>query len=142
MTDKHPITPPRELVKEWIAEIWHEGTPVQVAQSDLHLANHAAQWGYDQRGEVNEAKLQEARDEELEACCEWLGTQWLGARTEGFPAELRDARRPKPPTQAEQAMQATLHLQDAAAHSMDATESADIIRRALERLKQLEDSND
>ena len=47
MTD-HPITPPPELVQQWIAEIWHEGTPVQVAQSDLHLAARAAAWGYQQ----------------------------------------------------------------------------------------------
>ena len=47
MTD-HPITPPPELVQQWIAEIWHEGTPVQVAQSDLHLATRAAAWGYQQ----------------------------------------------------------------------------------------------
>ena len=76
MTD-HPITPPPELVQQWIAEIWHEGTPVQVAQSDLHLANRAAQWGADQ---------------ELEACCEWLDREgWPG-----FSRQLRAARRLKP----------------------------------------------
>lgn len=46
MTDQqHPITPPPELVEEWIAEVWHEGTPVQVSASDLHLASKAAEWG-------------------------------------------------------------------------------------------------
>ena len=78
MTDKHPITPPRELVKEWIAEIWHEGTPVQVAQSDLHLTARAARWGADQ---------------ELDACCDWMSEC-----TVGCPNELRTARRPKPPS--------------------------------------------
>jgi len=48
------ITPPPELVQEWVAEIWHEGTPVRVALSDTHIATRAAQWGADQ---------------ELEACC-------------------------------------------------------------------------
>lgn len=46
-----PPTPPTqgepsdELVAQWIAEVWHEGTPVQVAASDLHLASRAAEWG-------------------------------------------------------------------------------------------------
>lgn len=48
MTDNHPISPPPELVEQWIAEIWHEGTPVRVAVSDLHIATQAAQWGSDQ----------------------------------------------------------------------------------------------
>ena len=82
MTD-HPITPPIELVQQWVAEIWHEGTPVQVAQSDLHLAARAAQWGADQ---------------ELEACCELLDN--LG----GNGGMIRRYRRPKPPSLKEQAL--------------------------------------
>ena len=123
MTD-HPITPPRELVKEWIAEIWHDGTPVQVAQSDLHLADRATKWGYDQRGEVNEAELQKARDEELEACCEWLV---LGGCVVAANA-LRAARRPKPPSLKEQA------LEEVGAFEGMGTCNIDIIRRALEAL--------
>jgi hypothetical protein len=57
MTNQHPITPPWELVQQWVAEIWHEGTPVRVALSDEHIATRAAQWGADQ---------------ELEACVGWL----------------------------------------------------------------------
>ena len=34
MTQQHPITPPPELLEQWIGEIWHEGTPVRMAQSD------------------------------------------------------------------------------------------------------------
>ena len=49
MTNQHPITPPDELVEKWITEIWHEGTPVRVAASDLHIAAQAAQWGHQQR---------------------------------------------------------------------------------------------
>lgn len=37
--------PSDELVAQWIAEVWHEGTPVRVAASDLHLASKAAEWG-------------------------------------------------------------------------------------------------
>ena len=133
MTDQqHPtITPPRELVQEWIAEIWHEGTPVQVAQSDMHLATRSVQWGYDQRGEVNEAKLQQARDQELEACCKWLDYNCpsVGAH------HLRNDRRPKPPSLAEQGLEAL--------RSTPCTEQRhyDALFDALVRLKQLEDSD-
>ena len=101
MTD-HPITPPPELVRKWI----DEATSQTYAERWIFIVEQAARWGYEQRGAVNEAKLQKARDEELEACCEWLGTQWGVARTEGFPAELRAARRPKPPSLKEQALKA------------------------------------
>jgi hypothetical protein len=37
--------PQWDMVKEWMAEIWHEGTPVQVSGSDVHIAHRAAQWG-------------------------------------------------------------------------------------------------
>ena len=117
MNDQHPITPPPELVQQWIAEIWHEGTPVQVAQSDLHLATRAAQWGADQ---------------ELEACCEWLDYNCpsVGAH------HLRNDRRPKPPTLAEQGLTAL--------RSTPCTEQChyDALLAALNRLKQLEDSDD
>jgi len=90
MTDHqqhHPITPPPELVQQWIAEIWHEGTPVQVAQSDLHLATRAAQWG---------------ANTELLACCEWLIADGCPGRVHS----LRAARRPRPPSLKEQALKA------------------------------------
>ena len=137
MTDQHPITPPRELVKEWIAEIWHEGTPVQVAQSDLHLANHAAQWGYDQRGEVNEAKLQKARDQELEGCIEVIESgRWFHNPVHRI-AELRAARHPKPPSLKKQALEAldeAIFMADDDPPEGICSDQADIIRRALEAL--------
>ena len=84
MNEQHPITPPRELVQEWIAEIWHEGTPVQVAHSDLHIATRAAQWGADQELEGTLAEVS------------FLGGHVLVNR-------LRAARRPKPLSDKEQA---------------------------------------
>jgi hypothetical protein len=48
MTSQHPIVPPPELVQQWVAEIWHEGTPVRVSLSDEHIATLAAQWGAEQ----------------------------------------------------------------------------------------------
>jgi len=123
MTDHqqhHPITPPPELVQQWIAEIWHEGTPVQVAQSDLHLATCAAAWGADQ---------------ELEACCEWLDYNCpsVGAH------HLRNDRRPKPPSLKEQAL-ALLDPSNTYGSITQEKEyrisvaNAEIIRRALEAL--------
>jgi hypothetical protein len=104
------ITPPPELVQQWVAEIWHEGTPVRVALSDEHIAARAAQWGADQ---------------ELEACVEWL--EQNQGRWE-IPASLRAARRPKPPTLKEQALEA---LERSSTH---ADGDRDTIRRALEAL--------
>ena len=113
MTD-HPITPPPELVQQWVAEIWHEGTPVRVALSDEHIATRAAQWGADQ---------------ELEACCEWL-------KLEGHEYEheaLLASRRPKPKSLKEQA-QAELKRLIALIPTEGAIAMAEPIRRALEAL--------
>jgi hypothetical protein len=60
MTD--PITPPPELVEQWLAEIWHEGAPVRVAASDLHIATQAARWGYQQAVQELEVFLQKKHD--------------------------------------------------------------------------------
>ena len=111
MTDQHPITPPLEL-KRKLYEM-----PQMMA---IELAFRA---GADQRGEVNEAKLQQARDEELEACCEVL-------QQKGVPAWslLRLNRRPKPPSLKEQA------LEEVGVFEGMGTCNIDIIRRALEAI--------
>jgi predicted P-loop ATPase len=105
MTQQHPITPPPELVEQWM----------QDHATRYDLARQAAQYGADQ---------------ELEACCEWLQDPDLNVDT----YKLRAARRSKPPSLKEQALLALSHLLDGAAHSMDTTEPADYIRRALEQL--------
>ena len=131
MTD-HPITPPPELAQKWFNQ-------AELATNRIHcIATRAAQWGYDQRGEVNEAKLQQARDEELEACCEVV-SHWYGDWVNGInlPIMLRAARRPKPPPSlAEQGMEAL--------RSTPCTEQRhyDALFAALNRLAELEDSND
>jgi hypothetical protein len=116
MTENHsfPITTPPELVKQWI-EDWYRS---KVKHTDIYsfLAIRAAQWGADQ---------------ELQACGEWLMLNGYG---EVISFRLRIARRPKPPSLKEQALLALSHLLDGAAHSMDTTEPADYIRRALEQL--------
>lgn len=66
--NEHPITPPPELVREW-AQFNGEK---DLERFWLRLATQAARWGYEQRGAVNEAEPQQARDEEFEACCEMI----------------------------------------------------------------------
>jgi hypothetical protein len=92
MAEQHPITPPPELVQQWVAEIWHEGTPVRVALSDEHIATRAAQWGADQ---------------ELKACCDWFQDfykleTWMERDLKAFRVD----RRPKPVTLKQQALEA------------------------------------
>jgi hypothetical protein len=88
MTDFLP--PPMELVQQWD----DEGAEMFRLEYQLHLATRAAQWGADQ---------------ELEACCEWLGDAPVVYNDNGdlHPGSyLRDARRPKPPSLKQQALEA------------------------------------
>jgi hypothetical protein len=78
---QHSITPPPELVQQWR----HSWLPSHGEFVD-YMITQAAQWGADQ---------------ELEACIEWIaGRDWTWTS-----AQLRTARRPKPPSLKEQALQ-------------------------------------
>ena len=95
------IEPPPELVEQWLSE--HYGAePVAPGAATSHVATEAARWGWDQRGAVNEDELQKARDEELEASCEWLS--FYSADSDA--RDLRIARRPKPPSPKNAALEA------------------------------------
>ena len=97
MTHQHPVTPPPELMEEWLG-LWPQDALVV-----------AAQWGADQ---------------ELEACCE------LTRDNDGYDAALalHAARRPKPPSLKEQAL-------EAARIELDPTgKNGSLIIRALEQL--------
>ena len=100
---QHPITPPPELVASLRNSAPHGIRDAGVTR-ELWLINHAYTAGADQRGAVNEAELQKARDEELEACCEWVRSMFSGHPT--WADELRVARHPKPPTLKEEALEA------------------------------------
>jgi len=114
MTDNnHPITPPRELMQQWIAD----SPKVPIAHGE-YIATQAARWGADQ---------------ELEACCE-LASQF-NYDDYRYQDELRAARRPKPKSQAEKAL-ASL---DGVALPEEAWQA---VSAALERLRELEKSND
>ena len=119
MTQEHPITPSPELVQQWLGN--HFGTTVsgEVSDVELAIATQAAHWGSDQ---------------ELEACCEYMLNAPYGMNLNTNSHHLRAARRPKPPSLKEQALQALAHLENGAHCSMDTTESAHYIRRALESL--------
>jgi hypothetical protein len=106
MTNQHPITPSPELVQQWINE--EDGLTAG------HIATQAARWGADQ---------------ELEACCDWLEQQTLCGHRDLIPS-LRAARRPKPPTLKEQALEALERMHDTCLMTWD----NDTIRRALEAL--------
>lgn len=106
----HPITPPPALVQQWVAEIWHEGTPVRVSLSDEHIATRAAQWG---------------ADCELEACCELAP---------GIANYFRERRRPKPPSLKEQALIGLSRIESTGEFFSDGMKDLDTIRRALEAL--------
>jgi hypothetical protein len=114
MTQQHPITPPPELVQQW-EEDWHH-SKVKHIELEPYIAAQAAQWGADQ---------------ELEACLgevSFLNSQALADR-------VRAARRTKPPSLKEQALQA-LGRFSANAHANADKMMADfeLLRCAVEQL--------
>jgi hypothetical protein len=104
---QHLITPPAELVQQW--------ADMLASRSDEAVFSLAAQWGADQ---------------ELEACIDWISV-WHGLEHPELLIELlRAARRPKPQSLKEQAL-------DAHNRMMAGEETQDdwaIVRRALEQL--------
>ena len=123
MSSEHPITPPPELVEQWIAQGVSRPTNTDYM---MWFATQAANWGSDQ---------------ELEACCEWLGDAPVVYNDNGdlHPGSyLRDARRrPKLPSLKEQALK--ILEEEPEADDMKElivfdTAQVEIIRRALEAL--------
>ena len=121
MTDNHPITPPPELLQEWIdepqylSEDWLGKRMNMVSMNEVkfkEIINKASQYGADQ---------------ELEAMLAELKALHL---PDGYAARLRAARRPKPPSLKEQA----LALLDKAENPSWDINDFSIIRQALEAL--------
>jgi hypothetical protein len=79
----NPITPPRELVREWYgSEVCPDGANALAN----YLCTQAAQWGADQ---------------ELEACCEWIRHDLDAYELVGLRAVYLDHNSPhRPPPQA------------------------------------------
>jgi hypothetical protein len=93
MTDQqHPITPPPELRRQWLN---NDHFPMVTGTYDLLSITR------DRLNSVMDQAAQWSADQELEACCEWLDREgWSGKSR-----QLRAARRPKPPSLKEQALQ-------------------------------------
>ena len=112
MAELRLLTPPPKLVGDWLTEAGrlHLLTPANLN----YLATRAAQWGAAQ---------------ELEACCEWV---------QGYAEcgdSLRAARRPKPPSLKEQALEILKkHVDRALRLTDEAKADADTLRRAIEAL--------
>ena len=116
MTNQHPITPPPELVGQWLCSEDYQWGPLEQASITIttnrlqNVATHAARWGADQ---------------ELEACCELVP---------GLTSYLRDARRPKPPSLKAQALKELEQIMDELHEETGSAFTASAIRRALEAL--------
>ena len=104
----HPITPPPELVQEWTQPSGYKVLPGWLKE----ILQKTAQWGADQ---------------ELEACCEWLRNEVNGGW--GLDNQLTAARRPKPSSLKEQALETLKYPKD-----LWSEDEVNTIRRALEQL--------
>ena len=125
MTQTHPITPPPELRRQWLD---NDHFPMVTGTHDLlsitrdrlnSVIDQAAQWGADM---------------ELEACCDWL---YMNGYNHVISARLRDARRPKPTTLAEQV---TADLDNAGMRGdcVTTTDAMPLLRAAIKRLDELD----
>jgi hypothetical protein len=115
---QHPITPPPELLKQW-EDAWSE----EREHADVLLVNAYA------------AGALAGADQELEACCALLEVSDKNARD-----FLQSARRPKPPSLKEQALEAMreMQIEPCIINGVDTNAAVrakyEIIRRALEQL--------
>ena len=108
----HPITPPPELVSKWCYE---DGEEIKSSPRWFYsVCAKAAQWGSDQ---------------ELEACCEELEYNFMPDSS-----SLRAARRPRPPSLKERALDGLTRLVATGEFFNDQMKDLDTIRRALEAL--------
>jgi len=104
--DHHPAVPPSDQLKKW-EDKWFD----EEEHPDVLLIQ----------------AFQAGADQELEECAEWVGRMFHGHKT--WSDELRAARRPKPPSLKEQALEI---LQRLSKYQEDS--DWDTIRRALEQL--------
>lgn len=117
MTEQHPMTPPKELLTRWENDWFNERE-----HADVLLVNAYA------------AGAQAGADQELEACCEEMKSlpNPLGIPFGEMASNaLRAARRPKPPSLKEQALD---ELKTSFDRGYLKKEAADTIRRALEQI--------
>ncbi len=124
MTQQHPITPPPELVQQWLEELY--GGPVSVISPfDQRVLIAAAQWG---------------ADRQLEADAQWLDQNSLDAPHLTITPTgkgLVETMRSKPPSLKEKALAQLTQLVvelDRTGMRQQASTLEGPIRRALEQL--------
>jgi hypothetical protein len=119
MTQEHRIAPlpSSRLMQQWIDDYFN-GCPIRgsIAGLEAYMAARGAEWGADEANRNIERERQEAADEELEACCEWIHSE---TSDECFVANLRDARRPKPKSEKQQALEAFDRIEYAPSEAED-----------------------
>ena len=117
----HPITPPPELVQQWLCSEDYTWGPLEQQSITIttnrlqNVATQAAQWG---------------ADRELEACCEVLARELI-CDGKHVATDLRMIRRPKPPSLKEQALSELNLTADPNGAELSRTQ-VELIRRALE----------
>ena len=114
-----PITPPFELMNQWYKKACkdpYNGGKFIMAPVLKEIATAAAQWG---------------ADPGLDACWGWV-RGWYGSGCGELINGLRAARRPKPPSLKEQALEALNQMDEPL--GVVTARRASIIRRALEAL--------
>ena len=111
---QHPITPPPELINQWLGEFFGCTVNGGISDSDRYLATKAARWGADQ---------------ELDECCAWLPDlpPWSADN-------LRRHRRPNPPSLKAQAYAALDTYIYGEPDPKDKERTYNTIRKALETL--------
>jgi len=112
MTNQHPIIPLPELRKLW-AQQAQRLTPHDITGWLDYVATQAARWGADQ---------------ELQACINFVYNNELC--DPDFYNNLRTARRPKPPSLKEQALESVKRFE----LGQDELSDLAVIRRAIEAL--------
>ena len=118
LTEQHPITPPPELVEEWHYE---------------HGAIVDGSMDVDEYIVIQTSRFRRIADDVLEACREWLHYNYPSVNCEALYAAMR----PKPPSLVEQALDSLDRLRSETwCEEIDF--DLDPIRRALERLQELE----
>jgi hypothetical protein len=129
MNENHPITPPPELVEPSRTQLCQLFDGISRSPSRQSGLDYLQQWIVDWTTyKVNRA-AQWGADQELEACCEWLSVP-----CPSYGRELRNARRPKPPSLKEQAMMGLSRIESTGEFFSDGMKDLDTIRRALEQL--------
>jgi hypothetical protein len=112
MTNQHSLTPPPELVQQWMYESNHNDPIIPQLAAFAALA---AQWG---------------ADVELDECCE------LVSDSDGYDAALtlRATRRPQPPSLKERALESVKRFEESGEFFLDQMCELAFIRKAIEAL--------